>query len=674
MPNCQAVFLSVLCILACTPLKTAHAESPAKILKPFPEPAEIVEPPWLVRRQQAQLEASQAYAVFCDFSFTDQLEASGIAFRNRVVEDSGKNHLPVHYDHGNGLAVGDVDGDGLYDLYFTTQVGSNQLWRNRGAARFEDYTTPSLTLADRIGVSASFGDIDNDGDVDLYATAVRLGNRLLLNDGTGRFEDITAHSGTGWQAHSSSGEFFDYDNDGLLDLFLTNVGVYTRDEKRTAAVDPTRLEEGPTYQYYRGFKDAFSGHLKPERAEPSVLFKNLGQRVFAEVSREVGLVDSSWSGDASPVDFNGDGWQDLYVLNMQGHDSYYENVAGQRFVKKSRPVLMGVEVLDSENVAGAARRFVKKSRPVFPKTPWGSMGIKAFDYDNDGRMDLFVSDMHSDMSQPVGPWDEKLKSYIQYPDDFLQSEGLSIFGNAFYHHLDDGQFEEISDLIGTENYWPWGLSSGDLNADGWQDVFVASSMNYPFRYGVNTVLLNDQGRGFLDSEFVLGVEPRREGRTAQPWFALDCNEADREHKNCEGQEGGLLVYGALGTRSSALFDVEGDGDLDIVTNEFNGVPLVLLSDLSQRRAGLRYVEVILVGKASNRDGLGAVVAVAAGDQVHTQVQDGQSGYLSQSACGLYFGLGAAAAVDRLTVRWPSGQVQTLDGPILTNQRLTLEEP
>ena len=305
MPNCPAAFLIALCILAFTPLKTAHAESSgpgsARLLKPFPEPAEIIEPPWLTRRQQAQLEAAQAYEVFCDFSFTDQLKASGIEFRNRVVDDSGKSYIPVHYDHGNGLAVGDVDGDGLYDLYFTTQVGSNQLWRNRGAARFADYTTPSLELADRIGVSASFGDIDNDGDVDLYATAVRLGNRLLVNDGTGRFEDITARSGTGWQAHSSSGEFFDYNNDGLLDLFLTNVGIYTQDEQWTAAVNPTRLEAGPTYQYYRGFKDAFSGHLKPERAEQSALFKNLGQRVFAEVSREVGLLDSSWSGDASPV-------------------------------------------------------------------------------------------------------------------------------------------------------------------------------------------------------------------------------------------------------------------------------------------------------------------------------------------------------------------------------------
>jgi hypothetical protein len=647
-----AALLLALCISAFITPEIVRAESGdgagPQILKPFPEPLEIAEPPWLARRQQAQLEASKAYEVFCDFSFNDQIEASGIGFRNRVVEDSGKRHIPVHYDHGNGLAVGDVDGDGLYDLYFTTQVGSNQLWRNKGEAHFEDYTTPNLELADRIGVSASFGDIDNDGDIDLYATAVRLGNRLLVNDGTGRFEDVTESLGTGWQAHSSSGVFFDYDKDGLLDLFLTNVGIYTQDEKATAPVDPTKLQMGQTYEYYLGFKDAFSGHLKPQRAEPSALFKNLGQRVFAEVSNDVGLVDLSWSGDASPVDFNDDGWQDLYVLNMQGHDEYYENVEGQR--------------------------FVKKGREVFPKTPWGSMGIKAFDYDNDGHMDLLISDMHSDMSQDVDPWDEKLKADMLYPEDFLQSGGQSIFGNAFYHRVGEGAFEEISDLIGAENFWPWGLSSGDLNADGWQDVLLTSSMNYPFRYGVNTVLLNDRGHGFVDSEFVLGVEPRAEGRTAQPWFALDCNGKDIEHKHCEGQQGGLLVYGALGTRSSALFDVEGDGDIDIVTNEFNGVPQILLSDLSQRPTGLNYIEVVLVGSQSNRQGLGAVVVVQAGDQVYTQVQDGQSGYLSQSAYGLYFGLGEALVVDRLEVRWPSGQVQILDGPIQTNQRITIEEP
>ena len=647
------ISLIILCIAAFISPEIIHAESGnetyPQALKPHFEPLEIAAPPWMARRQQAQHEAAKAYGVFCDFTFVDGLKASGIGFHNRIVEDSAKRHIPAHYDHGNGLAVGDVDGDGLYDLYFATQVGSNELWRNKGEARFEPYTTAELALDDRIGVSASFGDIDNDGDLDLYATAVRQGNRLLANDGTGRFEDITEASGTGWQAHSSAAVFFDYNNDGLLDLFLTNVGLYTLKEKAIAPVDPTQLTSDQTYEYYLAINDAFAGHLKPQRAETSVMFKNLGQQVFADVSNNVGLVDSSWSGDASPVDFNGDGWQDLYVLNMQGHDTYYENVGGQH--------------------------FVKKSREVFPKTPWGSMGIKAFDYNNDNRMDLFISDMHSDMSKEVGPWDEKLKADMIYPEAFLRSGGQSIFGNAFYHQRDDGTFEEISDQIGAENYWPWGLSSGDLNADGWQDVMLTSSMNYPFRYGVNTVLLNNRGQGFLDSEFVLGVEPRTAQQTAKPWFALDCNGQDTQHKLCVEQQGRLLVYGALGTRSAALFDVEGDGDIDIVTNEFNGVPQLLLSNLSQQHAGRQhYVEVVLVGRASNRQGLGATIMVEANNEVYTQVQDGQSGYLSQSAYGLYFGLGEVSIVDRLEVRWPSGQVQTLDGPIQTNQRITLDEP
>ena len=150
------------------------------------------------------------------------------------------------------------------------------------------------------------------------------------------------------------------------------------------------------------------------------------------------------------------------------------------------------------------------------------MGIKVLDFDNDGAMDIFVTDMHSDMSEEVEPGREKLKSRMRWPESYLLTEGTSIFGNAFYRNDGNEQFTEISDEIGAENYWPWGLSAGDLNADGYEDVFITASMNYPYRYGVNSVLLNNQGTNFLDSEFILGVEPRRGKRTAAPWFRLDC--------------------------------------------------------------------------------------------------------------------------------------------------------
>lgn len=292
-----------------------------------PYPSEIINPPWMTVRREAQLQSVGKLDVFCDFKFTDRIEDSGINFRHKIVADAGKDFKLVHYDHGNGIAIADVDGDGLYDIYLVSQVGGNELWRNRGRGRFENITqTAGVAVADRICVTASFADIDNDGDPDLYVTSVRNGNVLFENDGTGRFRDISKQSGLDYKGHSSGAVFFDYNRDGLLDLFLTNVGKYTTDTLATVISDSTTGQQGTEYRYYIGIKDAFLGHLKPELSEQSLLFKNLGNNRFIDRSNAVGLTHSGWSGDASPVDVNEDGWPDLYVLNMQGNDEYYENV------------------------------------------------------------------------------------------------------------------------------------------------------------------------------------------------------------------------------------------------------------------------------------------------------------------------------------------------------------
>ncbi len=612
------------------------------------QPPDSANPSWIAERKQAQLETATGFDVFHDFKFSDELTDSGITFRHKLVDDAASVYKAVHYDHGNAIAVADVDLDGRYDIYFASQAGSNELWRNLGKGKFENITeSAGLNIDDRIGVAASFGDIDNDGDPDLYITNVRTGNILFENDGKGHFKDISKRSGTEVKAHSSGASFFDYDRDGLLDLYVSNVGVYTTDTVSNVSVYTDQGQVVTDQQYYVGYKDAFAGHLKPERTETSILFRNKGKNRFEDVTEKVNLVDSSWSGDAVVVDGNNDGWPDLYVINMQGNDEYYENVEG--------------------------KKFVRKSRELFPKTSWGSMGVTSFDYDNDGDMDIYVTDMHSDMAEKLSVAKEKMKMEAHYPESFLQTDGASIFGNAFYRNEGNGQFSEISDQIGAENYWPWGLSSGDLNSDGYEDVFIASSMNYPFRYAVNSLLLNNAGKGFLDSEYIVGVEPRKNGITAAPWFDINCSGRDAGSNLCGTTRGRRVIWSALGSRSSVIFDLDQDGDQDIVTLEFNQPPMVLISNLSAKKK-LNYLNVKLNGKSSNKSGVGAMVKVFAGNDVYTKMHHGKSGYLSQSLYPLYFSLGSNKKIDKIEVAWPSGKSQVIDRKIEMNRVLEITEP
>ena len=185
---------------------------------------------------------------------------SGITFVNHIVDDSASDYKPCHYDHGAGIAVADVDGDGLYDIYFLSPTGGNELWKNLGGGKFKNITAEAgVGVPGRISVSAAFADIDNDGAPDLFVTTVRGGNILFHNDGHGHFTDITRESGINGKAHSSGAFFFDYNRDGLLDLLVCNVGKYTGEQI------------GAQGQYI-AHPDAFFGHMFPERYEFPVLY------------------------------------------------------------------------------------------------------------------------------------------------------------------------------------------------------------------------------------------------------------------------------------------------------------------------------------------------------------------------------------------------------------------
>lgn len=644
--------VSLAAILASTAAVTIVALQGAaqRGVSPAASPTTVRYPPTdigvssLGARAKAQRDTASQFKVFYQFQFRDTVTESGINFFNYVVDDAARFHKPVHYDHGTGIAAADVDGDGLEDVYFVNQLTGSQLWKNVGGGRFRNLNSVAgVALADRVGVTASFADTDNDGDQDLFVTTVRGGNALLENDGRGHFRDISKAAGVDYVGHSSGAVFFDYDNDGLLDLYVCNVGRYTTDVKGRGGA-------------FEGLQDAFLGHLHPGRSESAILYKNMGGNRFRDVTKEVGLGDAGWSGDASVADLNGDGFSDLYALNMQGAGHFFESVGG--------------------------KKFVDSTAKYFPKTPWGSMGIKFFDYDNDRRPDLLITDMHSDMSENSPIEREKLKARELMEESMLGAkQNRFIFGNAFYANRGNGKFEETSDRVGAENYWPWGPSVADLNADGWQDVFIASSMNFPYRYGINSLLLNNRGERFLDSEFLLGIEPRKDGRTHTFWFDLDCSTNDAQllrrwpnaaQDMCKGQYGKFTIMAPLGTRSSVIFDLNQDGALDIVTNEFYSAPQVLVSDLPQKRP-INWLKVALTGTVSNRNGLGATVRVVAGGRVLTQWNDGKSGYLSQSVLPLYFGLGDLTKIDRVEVDWPSGRKQVVTAGVSANSTLRVTE-
>jgi hypothetical protein len=625
------ISLSLFVLISAILISSAHSANAAQVINPYGNPNTIKA---LEDEKRRQLQAAQSWKIFHDFQFDDRFDQSGIKFEHHPVEDACKNYMAVHYDHGNGIAVADVDGDGKLDVYLVNQLGGNQLYRNLGGGKFEDITSQAgIGLSDKICVTASFADIDNDGKPDLVVTTVRMGNYLFKNLGGGKFADITGESGlnTAKRAKESSGAvFFDFNNDGLLDLFICNVGSYTVEQK------------GPG-GFYHGRRDAFSGWRYPLRLEESVLYQNMGGGKFKDVSKEMGLEHKGWSGDATVCDVNGDGYPDLYVLSMSGDDKLYINDHGKRFV---------------ENTA-----------QYFPKTPWGAMGVKFFDWNNDGLMDLYVTDMHSDMTGAqikAGDNDftakfEKAKSdpwcAVEWTPAALRGASNNILGNAFYENKGGGKFEEISQKIGVETYWPWGFTVADLNADGFEDVFVAAGMGYPLRYSKNSVLLNENGQRFVDGEFVVGVEPRKNNRIDKEAFTLDCSGEDKKHYLCQGKAGLVTVLGSTSSRSSAAFDLDDDGDLDLITNEWNDHPMVLISNLAEKKK-IHFAKIKLVGTTSNRDAIGATVKVHAGGKTFTRYNDGKSGYLSQSSMPLYFGLGDAEKIESVEITWPSGKKQT----------------
>jgi hypothetical protein len=540
-----------------------------------------------------------------------------------LTNEQGETFKINLYDHGCGLAVGDFDDDGYEDIYFCNQLGPNALYRNRGDGTFVDVAEEAgVALGDRVCVAATFVDYDNSGRQSLYVTSTRGGNVLFRNMGNGKFQDVTKQAGLDHVGHSQTAVFFDFDNDGLLDLLLTNTAGWTTDTYDNDS------------RHWLGKGELGGVMLSPK--EHNILYRNNGDGTFTDVTEKAGLKGLGWAGDAVAFDFDGDGYLDVFVTNMFGRCQLYRNNGNGTFTDVTLKVL--------------------------GRTPWGGVGARVFDFNNDGRLDLYVVDMHSDMwmgrdwnhdSAIMAKAAEKKKfayfsgpkvlvqpALIEHEIEMGQQVGFKhdelLFGNAFYRNEGNGKFTEISDQAGLETFWPWGIATGDFDNDGREDVFLSSGMGYPFYYWPNYLLMNQGDGTFRDQAAEAGVEPPLRGT----YFP------DR-------------INGRPATRSSrcaVTADFENNGRLEIVTNNFNDQPYYFKNQFPLKN----YVAFRLTGTRSNHDAIGAVVRLYGGGEIMTRQVQAACGYLSQSSRTLHFGLGNRRDIDRVEITWPSGRRQRLD--------------
>ena len=528
-----------------------------------------------------------------EIQFVDMTTEAGINFRH-INGAEGAYHLPETL--GAGGAFFDADNDGNLDIYLVNSgywkesssgdETPSALYRNSGDGTFTDITmTAGVGNSGNYGQGAACADYDNDGDVDLYVTNFGV-NVLYRNNSDGTFTDVTALAGTGDPAWSSSACFLDYNRDGHIDLFVVNYLVYSLD----VPYRPCGEDGIQTYCHPSLFEGA-----------PDTLYRNNGDGTFTDVSHEAGVggIGGLFHGKGLGVvsaDFNNDGTPDLYVASDDTRNDFFYNNGDGTFSEISL-------------LAGCAYSFNGVAQ--------AGMGVATDDYNGDGWLDIFVTN-------------------------------LSYETNALYRNNGDGTFTDViyEAHLGKESYLFVGFGTGffDADNDGWRDIFIANGHiidNIEDTHGVLTYRQPDQ---------------------------IFRNQGNGTFQEVSASAGDYFQSTAV-SRGALFGDYDNDGDVDMLVTQSNGPVTLLRNETGTQH---NWVRIKTVGVISSRDGTGTRVTLRAGG--HTQIQEINRGasYLSSHDGRLHFGLGVHTTVDRLEVRWQSGVVQVFEN-LLTNREHVISE-
>ncbi|MCI0539512.1 MAG: CRTAC1 family protein, partial [Verrucomicrobiales bacterium] len=536
--------------------------------------------------------------------------------------------VPFEYlqdqNFGSSVCVADYDEDGKPDIFLSNYNRGNRLYRNLGDWRFEDVTVRAGVSGEgRWCAGAVFVDIDNDGDLDLYVCVFNAPNLLYVNQGDGTFREQARTFGLDFAGASVMMAFADYDLDGRLDAYLVthrlNVATDFRlprtskeafSRKIVQAEPGGRLAVGAAHSELFEIIDKGKGRTELIIAgQRDYLWHNDGNGKFRDVTaraeirgNDIGLAATWW-------DYNGDGLPDLYVSNdYKGPDHLYRNQGDGTFIDVARSAL--------------------------PHVPWASMGADIADINNDGRMDLIATDMAASTHvrrMMINGDLEKERWFLIIADPRQYGRNALFLGTDLDHLL------EAAHLTGLESTdWTWSPKFGDLDNDGWTDLFIANGMSRDF---VNGDLLNrmkERGnRGWLSTPVL---------REANLAFR---NLGDLQFKKV-GTEWGLDQISA--SSGAAFADLDRDGDLDLIVANF-GEPVSVFRNASE--AGHR-VLVRLKGTRSNSWGIGATVSAVTTSGRQTRCLALSSGFISANEPLVHFGLGDQNEIRRLSVEWPSG--------------------
>jgi len=590
--------------------------------------------------------------------FTDVAPAAGVDLMNRYYPAflSTPMRFAMLRFGPAGITAADYDGDGLYDLLIPDGVDS-RLYRNVGdaaAPRFED-VTEAAGLAGLSGVSvALFADYDDDGDRDLFVSRTFEPNQLFENRGDGTFEDVTADSGLGADCCTTVASWADYDLDGDLDLY---VGRYL-DPRR--AIPPTfYARNGEPNRLYRN-----DGHRNDGRSAA-------GRTRFTDVTDQAGVGETGLCLGSAFGDYDDDGDPDLYVANDFGRKTLYRNQGDGTF----RDVT--VETGTLAYGAGMSSSFG--------------------DYDNDGRLDLYVAHIRSDhawFAEAPTVWRYMFNAFRQgvgwrdlplYFEIMRQSGSgfVDVFqqmasGNTLLRNRGDGTFEDVTEAASANPPgWFWGSGFYDLDNDGWQDLYSANGWVY------------DEPDTELELDFFASVvsEQRRykTGELFDPahfggrsWHGWERNRHLRNRGDGTFEEIGHAAGSDLlrNSRGVAAADFWNRGVLDLAVAASTGRAALLRNELAGRHHFLA-VELQGAGRAlpdgTNRDAVGARVTLTAGGMTQIREVTLGDGYGSQNALRLHFGLGEAARVDELVVRWPRSRRQERFRNLAADRILRLRE-